>query len=333
MKAAPVPSRIRRAFHAVLLFASLTFKAFAVPVTALAFTPDGTALLSNGDRKVEVRSPKDAAIQRRLECDLPKIAALAFNHDGSLLAAGGGEPGVRGEVWLFTWPEGKLKHRVKGHKDLVTSIAFDAANRTLAAASADHTAQLWKLAADHPPELSRTLTGHAGPVLAIAFSSLENIVVTASADRSLKVWSTLDGRLLRTLGQHTEAIHTLAFKPPDKSYAGPGPVTCATGSDDRTVRLWQPETGRMVRIIRQHEAPVFALAWLPNGRAFFSAGKEGIIRRIDGSSDTIQSSWRTHDDWIYALAVSPDGTTLASSDWSGTVRIHNIPPASVESSK
>jgi dipeptidyl aminopeptidase/acylaminoacyl peptidase len=333
MTAAPVSSRIRRTLKAVLLFASLTFKAFALPVTALAFTPDGTALLSNGDRKVEVRSPKDATIQHSLECDMPKIAALAFNHDGSLLAAGGGEPGVRGEVWLFTWPEGKLKHRVTGHRDLVTSIAFDAANRSLATASADHTAQLWRLAADQPPALSQTLTGHAAPVLAIAFSSPENIVVTASADRSLKVWSTLDGRLLRTLGQHTEAIHALAFKPPDKSSASPAPVTCATGSDDRTVRLWQPETGRMVRIIRQHEAPVFALAWLPDGRAFFSAGKEGIIRRIDGSSDTIQTSWRAHDDWIYALAVSPDGTLLASSDWSGAVRIHNIPAHPVGSAK
>ena len=55
-----------------------------------------------------------------------------------------------------------------------------------------------------------------------------------------------------------------------------------------------------------------------------SRGKEGIIRRMDGDSDTIQAEWRAHDDWIYSLALSPDGATLASGDWSGSVRVHDL---------
>ena len=34
----------------------------AVPVTTLAFSPDGVALVSNGDRCLDIRSPKDAGI-------------------------------------------------------------------------------------------------------------------------------------------------------------------------------------------------------------------------------------------------------------------------------
>jgi len=306
----------------------------AAPVTALVFSPDGEDLISNGDRRLDIRSPKDAIIQRHLACDLPKITTIAFAPNGQLLAVGGGEPGVRGEALLLSWPEGKLLHRLTNHIDVVTQVAFDAEGKRLGVASSDHSARVWQLSEKAAPATAFTLTGHAGPVLAIAFSPSGQTIVTASADRSLKVWSSADGRLLRSFSHHTEAIHVLAFRPLIGTEES-APVTCASSGDDRTVRVWQPEIGRMVRIVRQHEAPVFALAWSTDGTSLFSAGKEGIIRRIDGASDTIQAQWHAHDDWIYALALSPDRAALASGDWSGSVRIHNlrsidIPPPKTE---
>lgn len=295
----------------------------AVPVTALAFAPDGSALVSNGDRCLVVRSPINAATQSKVVCDLPKITSIAFAPGGKMLAVGGGEPGVRGEVRLLSWPAGKVLHRLTNHTDVVTQVAFDSVGSRLGVASADHTAHVWHLAEKSGPAIVFTLTGHAGPVLALAFSPSGQSLVTAGADRSLKVWSSGDGRLVRSSSHHTEAIQALAFRP-RASAAEVAPVTCATGGDDRTVRLWQPEIGRMVRIVRHHDGPVFALAWSTNATALFSAGKEGIIRRIDASSDTIKNQWQAHDDWIYALAASPDGTTLASGDWSGSVRIHDL---------
>lgn len=291
----------------------------AVPVTALAFSPDGGVLVSNGNRALEVRSPKDAAVQRRIECPLARVTTLAFSPDGHWLAAGGGEPGVRGEAVLFSWPEGVLKHRFGNQEDAITCIAFDAASRRLVTASSDHSAKVWSLVGGSAPVESFTLTGHSASVLAAAFSPGNGDVVTASADRSLKVWSSADGKLQRSLGQHTETVQTLAFRP-----ATGGPATCASAGDDRTVRLWQPEIGRMVRIVRNHEGPVLALAWSPDGHSLFSAGQEGIIRRINGDSDAIEQEWRSGSDWIYALAVSPDGSTLAAGDWSGGVKLQPL---------
>lgn len=291
----------------------------AVPVTALAFSPDGSALVSTGDRAIEVRSPKDAAVLRRIECPLSKVTTLAFSPDGNWLAAAGGDPGLSGEAVLFSWPDGVLKHRFGNHEDVIVSIAFDSAGRRLVSASADHSAKVWSLAAEATPTEDFVLTGHSAAVLAAAFTPGNGSVVTASADRSLKVWSAADGKLQRSLGQHTEIVHALAFSP-----SADGPATCASAGDDRSVRLWQPEIGRMVRIVRNHDGPVLALAWSPNGRRLFSAGQEGIIRHIDSDSDAIERRWRSGNDWIYALAVNPDGSTLASGDWSGNVMLHPL---------
>jgi WD40 repeat protein len=291
----------------------------AVPVTALAYSPDGGVLVSNADRAIEVRSPKDAAVQRRIGCPLSRVTSLAFSPDGHWLAAAGGEPGVSGEVMLFSWPDGVMKYRVGKHEDVITSVALDSSGRRLVTASADHLAKVWSLAEGAAPTEVLTLKGHSAPVLAVAFSPGDGSIVTTSADRSLKVWSAADGKLLRSLGHHTEAVHALAFRP-----AHEGPATCASAGDDRTVRVWQPEIGRMVRIVRNHQTPVLALAWSSDGHHLFSAGHEGLIRCIDGNSDTIEKEWRSGTDWIYALAVSPDGGTLAAGDWSGSVKLHPL---------
>ena len=290
----------------------------AVPVTALAFSPDDGALVSNGDRAIEVRSPRDAKVQRRIECPLARVTSLAFSPDGRWLAVAGGEPGVRGEAVLYSWPEGVLKHRFGKHEDVITCVAINPAIRRLVIASADHSATVWSIEEGGPPTEAFTLKGHSAPVLAAAFSPGSGSIVTASADRSLKVWSATDGKLLRSLGQHTEAVHALAFSP-----GVVNPSKCASAGDDRTVRVWQPEIGRMVRIVRSHQGPVLALAWSGDGR-LFSAGHEGIIRCIDGNSDTIEQEWNSGRDWIYALSVSRDGSSLAAGDWSGSVKLHAL---------
>jgi len=66
---------------------------------------------------------------------------------------------------------------------------------------------------------------------------------------------------------------------------------------------------------------VSALVFTPDGRGLFSAGEEGIVRRIDANSDAVLNECRASSDWIYSLAISPDGRTLATGDWKGETRL------------
>jgi WD40 repeat protein len=309
----------------------------AEPVTALAFSPDGSVLVSNGLKCIDVRSPKDASVQSRIACDLPKLTSLAFHPGGRFLAAAGGTPAVRGDVLILDWHNQKIQHRLTNQADLAMDVAFNADGTLLGVASADHSASVWRMSKDGSTLTEAfALSGHAGPVLAIGFSPTGGSVVTASADRSIKVWSTQDGRLLRSFNHHTESVHALAFRPRLPGTPEASPAFCASAGDDRTVRIWQPEIGRLVRIIRQHQGPVFALAFSPDGATLYSAGKEGIVRRIDADSDAILAEWPASNDWIYALAITPDGSKVATGDWSGAVRLwgsNRAPPAPVKPAK
>jgi WD40 repeat protein len=304
---------------------ALPVSAQRAPVAALAFSPGGETLWHGGSKELIVRSTQDGAIQRRIPLDFPRVSSLAFNSDGRLVAAVGGTPGISGVGVLFDQKQENILARFTNFTDLATSVAFSSDMRFLAVASADHSVKVFQLRTGATgAERAYELEGHAGPVLAVAFSPTGRSVVTASADRSLKVWEPGTGQLIRSFNHHTEIVHALTFRPLEKDTDPPRPAYCASASDDHTVRIWQPETGRMVRIVRKHEGPVFAVVFSRDGSRLFSAGKEGFVRVIDAESDEILEQWRASDDWIYSLALSPNGATLATGDWVGQVKLWDV---------
>jgi WD40 repeat protein len=317
------------ALAAACVLASPSAATAAGPVAALAFSPDGSALAVAAGGGVELRSPRDGSVLRRIPYDLARIMAVAFHPRAQVLAAGGGAPGESGAVVLADWRTGAARARLDGAGDVITGVVYGAEGSLLAAASADGSVRVLRTGeSGAQAEEAFRLAGHTGPVLAVAFSLDGKLLVTAGADRSVKVWSADGGTLLRSLNHHGGAVHALAFRPaPPGEAAGAADAetaVCATGSDDRTVRVWQPASGRMVRIVRRHEGAVLALAYARDGESLYSAGAEGILRRIDAASDEVRGEWPAGGDWIYALALSPDGKTLASGDWAGGVKLWEV---------
>ena len=297
----------------------------AGPITALTFSPDGSALLSARYDEVTVRLLNGSATVRVLTCRLARVHDLAFSPDGRTLAVAGGETGVSGGVCLLDWPTGRIRSTWEPHDDVITAVAFHPDGSRLATASADGTAEIRRLVSPSGREPAESpdvvLSDHAGAVLGVAFGPRGRLLATVSADRALKAWDSTTGRLLRSFSNHTGIIHCVAFAPLLRGEATASIGTCATGSDDKTVRVWQPATGRMVRIVRGSERAVLALVYAVDGQTLYAAGADGIIRAIDVESDRFLRTWPAHEDWIYSLAISPDGKRLASGDARGTVKL------------
>ena len=295
------------------------------PVTACVFSRDGSSLLAARQGEVVVLSTRDGAPDRALKTDLQRVTSLAFCGNGELLVAAGGVPGVSGRVVILEWRSGRVLGSQGGFDDLATSVSASPGGKLLAAGSADRTVQLFAIqdGAERLKPVAR-LEGHAGPVLCILVGRDGKTVVSGSADRSIKVWDVAGRRVVRTLTNHTSAVHCLARRPTSANARDTSVDSCASGGEDHTVRVWQPLIGRMVRIVRRHEGPVLCAAYAPGGASLYSAGAEGIVRMIDADSDTVVRQWRASDDWVYALAVSPDGRFVATGDWTGTVKLWQI---------
>lgn len=288
----------------------------APPVTALSWSRDGQFLAVGRPRSVELQpfQPSNAA-STRTNLPLPKVRAFAFHPDGRHLWVAGGTPGESGALLELNLPALTQGRRIDVPADLVESVSIHPDGLSLVHSDSSNLRRI--PIGPGTPVGFPTLTGHSGRVLAIAHAPGSPILLSVATDRSVKVWTDATNTPVRSFGHHTEPPHAIAFQP------GAAIPTCATAGDDRTVRVWQPGIGRMVRIIRHHEGPILTLAYSPDGRSLYTAGTEGLLRRIDAASDEVLSSWTASPDWINALTVHPNTGALATGDARGEVRLWN----------
>jgi WD40 repeat protein/tRNA A-37 threonylcarbamoyl transferase component Bud32 len=278
-------------------------KGHSSDVNSVAFSPDGTTLGSASDDKtIKLWNLVNGEEIRTLEGHSNWIWTVAFSPDSKTLASGSADKTIK----LWNLKTGKLIRTLQGHSDGVTSIAFSPDDKTFASGSAskDKTIKLWNL---ETGKLIRTLEGHTNGVSSVVFSPDGKTLASGSWDKTIKLWNLETGELIRTFEGNAESILSVAFAPDG--------VTLASGSADKTVKLWNLKTGKLIYTLKGHHDKVNSVAFLPR------AGKNGVTL-VSGSSDKTIKLWNpvtgkkirtleTGSGYIYAVASSPDGHTIA----------------------
>ena len=144
------------------------------------------------------------------------------------------------------------------------------------------------------------------------------VVATAhSFDDDIRIWPDPTEEPTMALG-HTNTVNDLAFSP-DSSIL-------ASASDDGTVRLWDAASGEELAIV-ETGVSMNVLEFTPDGSALLTGDDNGILSVWDAASGELLMAFEegSHDDGISALAVSSDGTWVATGDdWNGEIRLWNI---------
>jgi len=160
------------------------------PVYSVAFSPDGKQIavlaydrsIKNGNVKVwDVATGEPLVAMEGRNIATYKIAYSSNGPDGARIAAGAEDFTVR--VWNAA--TGTTLSVLRGHTDLVTSVAFSPDGTLIASGSRDGTMRVWDALTGTPLAI---LASDAGRALFVAFSPDGTRVAFSTDDGTVRVW-------------------------------------------------------------------------------------------------------------------------------------------------
>ena len=120
-----------------------------------------------------------------------------------------------------------LKRSFKGHKDAITSIAFNPNLKQVVSSSDDGTVMVWNF---KPSLRPFRFIGHKGPVHEVSVNPQGTIIASCSQDYTVRLWNnTVEGH------SHQIKSHTAPVK--CVSFSADGSLLLS-GSDDKTMKVF-----------------------------------------------------------------------------------------------
>lgn len=279
-------------------------------VTSVAFSPNGEMLVSGSDDgTLRLWNRKGEQIGKEIVGHESFVSAVAFSSNGKMLLSGGGDCSVR----LWNLEGNQIGESVSRHNDFVTGVAFSSDGEIFASSSCDKTVRLWNLKGE---SIGQPIS-HEKYVTAVTFSPDGQTLATSSGDCKLRLWE-LDGTLIENeLVGHTDVVTSLAFSPDG--------TLLASGSGDCTLRLWDRYGRQKINTSIQSNASaaIERLISLSPHTSVISADKTLQLWDLEQGKQ-IGDPWIGHDDYIYALALSPDGKTIVSGSGDSTLILWDL---------
>lgn len=317
-------------------------EAYSDGVTSLVWHPSQPTFASVGfDRTLKLWQ-HNGTLVRTLAGHENGIWAAAYHPEGQTIVTGSADKTAR--IWQL---HNGLMTRLEGHRSDVNQVVFSPDGNWLVSASKDRSIKLWS----QNGSFIRDLENDSGWKSDTKFSPTGEEIIATGSSGTVERWE-FDGTSIEpSLKLNSGAIQSLDYHPLGTSLVIAG--------QDKRLRIWNLRRD-VVKSWFAHDAPIQKVAFSRDGRAIASASLDGSVKlweagtakfltsfvghrgevRAIAFSDTILATggldrtiklWQPdgtliktlsgHQDQIYSLAFSPDGTLFASASLDKTIKI------------
>ena len=197
----------------------------------------------------------------------------------------------------------------KGAEATLTGIATSQDGRTIAVASRDGTARLWKAGTG---AVRAELRGHEGPLLGAAFDPTGKRLVTWAEDRSARIWEAATGRQIAVLDQHNGTVTHAQF-----TASGNYVVTTSV---DGFVRIWDTRNGA-VTTLQARGASILSATSSNDERLIAVSTQNSSIEIWSLSAGTFVARLDNLGETLRKFSFSPDATSIVMLSWRGRLAI------------
>ena len=281
------------------------------PVTALAFSPDGTQLAASGYYEITLWDIETGALVRRIGGLPQRITTIAWHPQTGVLAVAGGSASQWGGVFLIDPAAGWQPRLLADLPDTALSVAFSPDGKVLAATGGDRAIRLFDTASG---KQTRLLKQHSDWVQTIAFTREGTRLVSASRDRTARVFSTDGGEVQANYQDHAAPVLAAAF-----SSNGAKVYSLARG---QPVHVWDVAKGEHLGNFT--DAGRDAQVLLPADFGLLTGSIDRLVRLSQFSDRRTTMTFHGHRDCVESLAIAPGGSVFASGAHDGEVCVWNL---------